>query len=181
MEIRWVVVMGAVLSLALAHPKPHRLDAQQLYGPSDTGKLSPQTTFPHVRPTFPLAKPGKAKARPPWSGPRPPDASVPPFPPAALSGWKLYQTGWASWYGPRFHGRLTASGQRYNQYGISAAHPRLPFGTRVRVTNLRTGRSIVVPINDRGPYSRYIIDLSWGAKQAIGMVDIAPVRIEVVR
>jgi rare lipoprotein A len=78
-------------------------------------------------------------------------------------------------------GRLTANGERYNHMGISAAHKSLPFGTRVLVRNQRTGRSIVVRINDRGPYVRgRIIDLSTGAKNAFGMDGLAPVCISVV-
>ena len=63
-----------------------------------------------------------------------------------------YETGIASWYGPGFHGNLTANGEVYDMNGISAAHKTLPFGTRVRVIDLETGRSIVVRINDRGPF-----------------------------
>lgn len=91
--------------------------------------------------------------------------------------------GRASWYGSRFHGRRTASGERFNAYANTAAHRSLPFGTKVRVTNLRNGRSVVVRINDRGPYSRgRVIDLSKAAAQNIGMLrsGTAPVRIEVI-
>ncbi|MEM6597351.1 MAG: septal ring lytic transglycosylase RlpA family protein [Cyanobacteria bacterium P01_C01_bin.69] len=78
--------------------------------------------------------------------------------------------GGASWYGPGFHGRLTANGETYNQYGITAAHRTLPFGTRVLVTNLYTGQQVTVRINDRGPYAGdRIIDLSRGAADQIGL------------
>ncbi|MGD1864431.1 MAG: septal ring lytic transglycosylase RlpA family protein [Phormidesmis sp.] len=78
--------------------------------------------------------------------------------------------GGASWYGPGFHGRLTANGETYNQYGITAAHRTLPFGTRVLVTNLYTGLQVTVRINDRGPYAGdRIIDLSRGAADQIGL------------
>lgn len=93
------------------------------------------------------------------------------------------QRGRASWYGSRFHGRRTASGERFNAYAHTAAHRSLPFGTRVRVTNLRNGRSVVVRINDRGPYSGgRIIDLSRAAAETIGMLrsGTAPVRVEVI-
>lgn len=91
------------------------------------------------------------------------------------------QCGIASWYGGKFHGRRTANGETYNMHGVSAAHKNLSFGTRVRVTNKRTGRSIVVRINDRGPYVRgRIIDLSGGAKKALGMGGLASVCLEVV-
>lgn len=78
--------------------------------------------------------------------------------------------GIASWYGPGFHGRKTASGERFNQYAMTAAHKTLPLGSMVRVTNLQTDESVVVRINDRGPYAGgRIIDLSKGAAQALGI------------
>jgi len=78
-------------------------------------------------------------------------------------------------------GALTANGERYNHMGVSAAHKTLPFGTRVVVRNQRTGRSITVRINDRGPFiAGRIIDLSTGAKNALGMDGLAPVCLEVV-
>ncbi|MGK7930936.1 MAG: septal ring lytic transglycosylase RlpA family protein [Microcystaceae cyanobacterium] len=91
--------------------------------------------------------------------------------------------GVASWYGPGFHGRRTANGERYNQHGLTAAHRYLPFGTRVRVTNLRNNRSVVVRINDRGPFvGGRIIDLSAGAAKQIGVYHsgVAPVTVEVL-
>lgn len=94
------------------------------------------------------------------------------------------QAGEASWYGPGFHGRPTASGVRFNQNALTAAHRALPLGTIVRVTNLDTGRSVRVEINDRGPYIEgRIIDLSRRAAEALGMVEqgIAPVQLEVAR
>lgn len=101
------------------------------------------------------------------------------------AGVKVQRTmqGRASWYGPGFHGRRTASGEPFNQYALTAAHKTLPFGTRVRVTNLRNGRSVIVRINDRGPYSHgRIIDLSKGSAQQIGLVSsgVATVKLEVL-
>lgn len=91
------------------------------------------------------------------------------------------QCGIASWYGGKFHGRRTANGEVYNMHGVSAAHKGLRFGTRVRVTNRKTGRSIVVRINDRGPFIKgRIIDLSGGARQALGMGGLASVCLDVV-
>ncbi|MFN4070245.1 MAG: septal ring lytic transglycosylase RlpA family protein [Thermus caldifontis] len=91
------------------------------------------------------------------------------------------QEGLAVWYGPGFHGRRTASGERYDMHALTAAHPSLPFGTRVRVTNLKNGRSVVVRINDRGPFGgRYIIDLSYAAAKAIGALSATRVRVEVL-
>ena len=91
--------------------------------------------------------------------------------------------GTASWYGRDFHGGPTASGERYNMYSFTAAHRTLPFGTLVKVTNLRNGRDVVVRINNRGPYIKgRIIDLSKGAAAQIGMVGsgLARVRMEII-
>ena len=92
-------------------------------------------------------------------------------------------SGQASWYGPGFHGRLTASGEVYNQNALTAAHKTLRFGTRVRVTNLNNGRSIVLRINDRGPYAGgRIIDVSAAAARSLGMMSsgVAPVRVTIL-
>jgi rare lipoprotein A len=92
-------------------------------------------------------------------------------------------SGVASWYGPGFHGRTTANGERYDMHGMTAAHKSLAFGTRVRVTNETNGKSVVVRINDRGPYvGKRIIDLSKSAAQAIDMIGpgTAAVTVEVV-
>ncbi len=91
--------------------------------------------------------------------------------------------GIASFYGYSFSGKKTASGERFNPQAMTAAHRSLPFGTRVRVTNTRNGRSVVVRINDRGPFIRgRVIDLSYGAARTIGMIGrgLAPVRVEVL-
>jgi rare lipoprotein A len=94
------------------------------------------------------------------------------------------QRGKASWYGGKFHGRKTASGERFDQNALTAAHRTLPFGSKVRVTNLRNGRSVVVRINDRGPFGGRgrIIDLSRGAAKVLGMISdgVVPVVIEVL-
>lgn len=93
------------------------------------------------------------------------------------------QSGNASYYHDRFHGRRTASGAAYNKNALSAAHKSLPLGSQVRVTDTRSGRSVVVQINDRGPYGRgRVIDLSRAAAREIGLVNkgVAKVRLEVV-
>ncbi|MGN6487885.1 MAG: septal ring lytic transglycosylase RlpA family protein [Devosia sp.] len=79
------------------------------------------------------------------------------------------QCGGASWYGPGFHGKKTASGQKFNENAMTAAHRTLPFGTKVQVTDQRTGKSINVTINDRGPFhGARIIDLSKAAAAKLG-------------
>lgn len=92
-------------------------------------------------------------------------------------------SGIASWYGPGFHGNRSASGERYNQNAMTAAHRSLPFGTRVQVTNLNNGHSVIVRINDRGPYVRgRVIDLSAAAARVLGVMQtgVAPVRLDVL-
>src|SRR5690554_5232815 len=94
------------------------------------------------------------------------------------------QTGIASWYGPGFHGRQTANGERYDQNDLTAAHPTLPMPSLVRVTNLENGRSIDLRINDRGPFSKSrIIDVSHRAAQLLGCdrEGTAKVRVKVLR
>lgn len=101
----------------------------------------------------------------------------------ALGPVRFSLSGMASWYGPGFHGRRSANGEVYNQNALTAAHKSLPFGTRVRVTHVRTGRSVVVRINDRGPYAGgRIIDLSAAAARIVGVIQsgVAPVRVEVL-
>lgn len=93
------------------------------------------------------------------------------------------QEGSVSWYGGKFHQRPTASGELFNANALTMAHPTLPFGTKVRVTNLRNGRSVVVRVNDRGPFVGHRIgDLSRAAAEALGMMKrgVARARFEVL-
>jgi rare lipoprotein A len=95
-----------------------------------------------------------------------------------------YQVGTASWYGEDFEGKTTASGEDYDMYEMTAAHPTLPLGSYVRVTNLHNGRAVVVKVNDRGPIVEgRIIDLSYGAAQALQFQHrgLQRVRLDVVR
>jgi rare lipoprotein A len=103
------------------------------------------------------------------------DELPPPEPagPAVTGGpdWVVELRGWASWYGRRWRGRRTASGERYDDRALTAAHLWLPFATRARVTNLENGRSVDVVVTDRGPHTGgdRIIDLSARAAEALGM------------
>lgn len=91
------------------------------------------------------------------------------------------QVGRASWYGPGFHGRRTASGERFNRNGNTLAHRGLPFGTRVRITNLKNGKTAVARVNDRGPFhGGRIADLSEGVAKKVGMSGVDRVKLEVV-
>ena len=91
--------------------------------------------------------------------------------------------GISSWYGPNFHGKLTANGEVYDMYGVTAAHKTLPLNTVARVTNLDNGKSIILRINDRGPYvGNRILDCSMGAAKKLGFytAGTAMVKIEVI-
>jgi rare lipoprotein A len=106
-----------------------------------------------------------------------PKVMGPPARPGAM------QEGLASWYGAPYHGHATASGERYDQEGLTAAHRSLPFGTMIRVTNLANGRSLVLRVNDRGPFlASRIVDVSRRAARDLGFLGAgsAPVRLEVL-
>lgn len=94
----------------------------------------------------------------------------------------LYEKGDASWYGPGFNGKKTASGEIFNMNKLTAAHKKLPFGTIVRVTNLNNNKTVIVRINDRGPFTKgRVIDLSKQAALDIDMINdgVVPVKIEI--
>jgi rare lipoprotein A len=112
----------------------------------------------------------------------PPPVVAAPKPPKRLV--VSTSTGEASWYGPGFFGNRTANGEVFKPGTMTAAHRTLPFGTQVKVTNLRNGRETIVRINDRGPFSgQRVIDIAHGAAHHLGLVSsgIAQVRLEVLR
>lgn len=91
-----------------------------------------------------------------------------------------HEEGVASWYGPKFHGKKTSSGERFNMYAMTAAHRTLPLGSIVRVTHIGNGRRVVLKVNDRGPFVEgRIIDLSYGAARRLGMVKEGIARVTV--
>lgn len=105
----------------------------------------------------------------------PEDQNTTPIP---LSSFR--QSGMASYYGTEFDGRTTANGERYDMHDLTAAHETLPFNTRVRVTNLSNNLSVVVRINDRGPFTkRRIIDLSYAAAEKIGLIEAGTTKVEI--
>ena len=111
------------------------------------------------------------------------DWAPPPQQPRATPRLLQVVNGAASWYGPGFYGRQTASGERLRKGTFTAAHRTLPFGTRVRVINLENGRSVVVRINDRGPFRHHrVIDLAHGAASELRMMQAGevPVRLEIL-
>lgn len=95
---------------------------------------------------------------------------------------KFSQTGVASWYGRQFHGRKTASGETFDMNALTAAHPSLPLNCYVRVTNEKNGKSVVVKINDRGPFhGNRVLDLSYGAAKKLGIVDAGSAKVRIER
>ena len=90
----------------------------------------------------------------------------------------------ASYYGKEHHGKKTASGQKFNMYDMTAAHKSLPFGTKLKVTDLSTGKDVILKVTDRGPFhGNRILDMSLGAAKALGVVDngLAKVKIEILK
>ncbi|MBL8437833.1 MAG: septal ring lytic transglycosylase RlpA family protein [Zoogloeaceae bacterium] len=139
-------------------------------GPGDT----PPDNLAEVPDAVPQAEPLHRFANRPYSvfG----QAYVPA---TALAPYR--EQGMASWYGRKFHGLNTSSGEAYDMYGMTAAHPTLPIPSYARVTNLANGRSVVVRINDRGPFHKgRIIDLSYTAAYKLGYVDLGSTEVEVM-
>jgi len=111
-----------------------------------------------------------------------PVSMPPPMPPPDTRPW-VVQTGQASWYGVRHHGKRTANGELFDMFQFTAAHRTLPLGSRVLVTNLKNGRTVEVRVNDRGPVpTARIIDLSYAAADELGALadGVIPVRVRVV-
>jgi rare lipoprotein A len=97
------------------------------------------------------------------------------------SSYGYVEVGYASWYGPGFHGKRTASGEIYNMYKLTAAHKTLPLGTYVKVINLENGKSVIVKINDRGPFVEgRIIDLSYAAAKKLGMLKKGVAKVKLI-
>ncbi|MBT8495939.1 MAG: septal ring lytic transglycosylase RlpA family protein [Deltaproteobacteria bacterium] len=123
-----------------------------------------------------LATTGCGSSPPEPSSPKPSSAD-----PSPARSARQVQRGKATWYGGKFQGRKTASGERFDKHKLTAAHRKLPFGTRVRVTNMSNGRSVVVRINDRGPFGGKgrIIDVSKAAARKLKMIRAGVVEVEV--
>ena len=149
----------------------------------DIGRAEP------IRPAAPSAPAPAVVATPPVTAAETvPSAPVEPEVGAVVSAnapavsVQTIDKGLASWYGPRFHGRRTASGERYDMHDFTAAHKTLPFGTKVRVRSVYTGKEVVVRINDRGPYRHQrVIDLSMAAITALGVRERGVTVVELLR
>ena len=169
-----LVLMAAVISsqgCGIISDAPNRVVSTRGVSPSESQTGNPSSDKPPTH-TLPREIPPIAKI------PSPPETEQAP---PATSQPTMMETGVASWYGPKFHNKLTASGEVFNQEKFTAAHQTLPWGSRVKVTNLANGKSVDVRINDRGPFGKgRIIDVSRAAARALGMVGrgITTVRVE---
>lgn len=139
---------------------------------------APMAAAPAEDPTLPRFEPSQAEFAEAYDAfAAPVVAAVPPAAEAAEDEARELAGGVASWYGNEFAGRRTASGERFNPAGYTAAHRTLPFGSKVRVS--RGGKSVVVRINDRGPFSRgRVIDLSQAAAAELGLVRAGSGRVQ---
>jgi rare lipoprotein A len=174
-----LVLMAALISsqgCGIIADAPNRAVSTRGVSPSESETGNPSTDKPQTH-SFPREIPPIAKVpSPPETQQPPPIAKIP-----APSQPTMMETGLASWYGPKFHGKLTASGEVFNQEKFTAAHRTLPWGSRVKVTNLANGKSVDVRINDRGPFGKgRIIDVSRAAARALDIVGrgITTVRVE---
>ena len=173
---RLAIALLATLVAACAGPSPVSVQApdEPRPGPAVRSPASPADE-PTAAPT-----PSPASEAPGPANVEAPAAHAAPATPSAPDG--LIDQGLASWYGKRFHGRRTASGERYDMHAFTAAHKTLPFGTRVRVRSVRTGQEVVVRINDRGPFRRgRVIDLSQAAINALGLRQRGVTAVELLR
>jgi rare lipoprotein A len=173
-----LVLMALIFSqgCSIISDAPNRAVSTRGVSSSKSQNNDPSSDKPSTH-TFPREIPPIAKVpSPPETEQDPPIASIPaPSQPTTL------ETGLASWYGPKFHGKRTASGEVFNQEKFTAAHRTLPWGSKVKVTNLDNGKSVEVRINDRGPFGKgRIIDVSRAAATALGMLGrgITTVRVE---
>jgi rare lipoprotein A len=177
----WLILMAALISASqgcgIISETPNRaVWTRGGISPSESQTGSSATDKPQTH-TLPREIPPVATMpSSPETGDGAPIAKIP-----VPSQPTIMETGQASWYGSRHHGKRTASGEVFNQEKFTAAHRTLPWGSKVKVTNLANGKSVEVRINDRGPFSKgRIIDLSRAAARSLGMVEqgITTVRIE---
>ncbi|MGH9485991.1 MAG: septal ring lytic transglycosylase RlpA family protein [Terriglobales bacterium] len=184
--LRWLALLTALALLAGACGHKPRLVPPSSAPPSMPPGVSWGAPLPALPETGSPAAAGTPRLHPRAAAahfPAPPTALPLPagnYSPYYRSG-EVWETGVASFYGPREQGQPTASGQPFDYRKMTAAHRLLPLGTKVEVTDLRTNKSVVVTINDRGPFwPNRVLDLSWGAAQKIGDQGLDRVRIEIV-
>lgn len=160
---------GCLLSLVIFLPA---CSLQLPFGKADADQPITIASAPIERPAVEAPPPRRFATPPARPISRPPFRTIPP---------QFRLTGFASWYGIPFHGRITANGEVYDMNGLSAAHKTLPFGTMVRVTNLDNGLSLDLRINDRGPYiAGRIIDVSRRAAHLLGFQEAGLANVNIV-
>lgn len=180
--LEWRVIALVLMALVssqgcgIISDAPNRAVSTRGVSPSESHTGDPSSDTPSKHASPPEIPPIDKVPSLPETEQAPPTARIPV--PSQLT---MMETGLASWYGPKFHGKLTASGEVFNQEKFTAAHRTLPWGSRVKVTNLDNGKSVDVRINDRGPFGKgRIIDVSRAAARALGMVGrgITTVQVE---
>ena len=186
---RWrgALGLGALLALAACAPLPVAPPdgsapgaAAPCVAESGSAEACPPSTVRSSPAPAPGAVRGRRAAPASVAPPPPPAPDVPAAEAPSEPARESDQQGLASWYGPGLHGRRTASGERFDRYEFTAAHRTLPFGSRVCVRSTVTGKTVVVRINDRGPFAGgRVIDLSQAAAQELGMtgLGIKPVQL----
>jgi rare lipoprotein A len=163
----WPILLMAALAACSSAPKKGG------YYKDDGPEANPPRNLSGVADAKPRVEPLHRSANRPYEvfGKKyVPLSSVRPF----------HQRGVASWYGKKFHGQKTASGETYDMYAMTAAHPILPIPSYARITHVRSGRQVVVRINDRGPFhAGRVIDLSYAAAYRLGLLDAGSAEVEV--
>ena len=175
-----LAVMGVAVLVGCATPLPTAVPPPAIPGPVQAmrGEVRPvQSPVPDTPPALP--QPPAQAVTPVASATSAAEPEQTRVSPAAVS-WK--QRGRASWYGKKFHGRRTASGERFSAHGFTAAHRTLPIPSYVRVRRVANGQEVIVRINDRGPFhGGRVLDLSFAAAQKLGMVAVGSAEVEIER
>ena len=155
-KTRYFILLSAIILQACSSSSRYKIS--QDHGPSDPVDVSEiKNAVPKSEPRSKYGNPKNYKVLGKWYSVK-----------ESSTGYK--EKGIASWYGKKFHGHRTSSGETYNMYGMTAAHKTLPLPTYVRVTHLKNGRSVIVKVNDRGPFhDNRIIDLSYSAAKKLGV------------
>ncbi len=163
----YIILFSALLLQACSSSSRYKIN--QDHGPADPVDVSDiKDAVPKTEPRSKYGNPQNYKVRGKWYNVK-----------KSSAGYK--EKGIASWYGKKFHGHRTSSGETYDMYAMTAAHKTLPLPTYVRVTHLKNGRSIIVKVNDRGPFHQNrIIDLSYSAAKKLGVTATGTAAVEVV-
>lgn len=187
---RWPMVVVLALGLAACSSPMPRTPGEEALVSAPLAAVPvapPSRSSSQVRVPKPAAESADVASASPASGERPEaatheEATAATRTAPATDAGTVFAKGRASWYGKRFHGRRTASGERFDMHALTAAHKTLPFGTQVRVRSVHTGKEVVVRINDRGPYAHQrIIDLSYAAANALGVRHRGVTEVQLLR